>query len=354
MAYTAGAAGVHQPVQIHGLVAAVKANHAAADNACSKACAMDDASAHLHTLSIVPGAPHPGNHPEGWYRYLFVTIPTELRVNYMPADSPTEDKPKQFLGLSSAQTIGSALAAVTSALVGSFLGVAGTLIGAALGSIVATVGAALYARTLSSAATIALTKIPQQRRRGLRADDGDVPVAIASAESGEPQAKPAGRRFTPKIWMKLGAVSAAAFVLAMVGLTAVEFGTNQPISSLVSSTSSIDDGAAKHTTTLGKALSGDTTVPGETDTSTEDVGQVPGQREEGSNDEAGLTSNGSPSGGDSGSTETDEPGTKELGGTLPADLAPETEQSLEPAPETGQTSEPEFFSDPGSAEQPTP
>ena len=78
----------------------------------------------------------------------------------MPADSANEDKPKQLLGLSGTQTIGSALAAVTSALVGSFLGVAGTLIGAALGSIVATVGAALYARTLSSAATVALRKIP--------------------------------------------------------------------------------------------------------------------------------------------------------------------------------------------------
>ena len=64
-------------------------------------------------------------------------------------------KPKQLLGLSGTQTIGSALAAVTSAFVGSFLGVAGTLIGAALGSIVATVGAALYARTLSSAAAVA-------------------------------------------------------------------------------------------------------------------------------------------------------------------------------------------------------
>ncbi|MET1087607.1 MAG: hypothetical protein ABWY04_10890 [Arthrobacter sp.] len=272
----------------------------------------------------------------------------------MPADSATEDKPKQFLGLSGTQTIGSALAAVTSALVGSFLGVAGTLIGAALGSIIATIGAALYARTLSSAATMALTKIPQQRRRGLRADNRAVPVASAPSGTDEPQAKPASRRFTPKTWIKLGAVSAAAFVLAMVGLTAVEFGTNQPISSLVSSTSSIDDGAAEHTTTLGKALSGNTTAPGETDKSTEDAGQVPGPLEEGSNEDGDLTSNGSPSGGNSGSTGTDEPGTKELGDTLPTDLTPETKQSLEPAPETGQTSEPEVFSGPGAAEQPRP
>ncbi|MDQ0869435.1 hypothetical protein QFZ70_001908 [Arthrobacter sp. V1I9] len=272
----------------------------------------------------------------------------------MPAESANDDKPKQFLGLSGTQTIGSALAAVTSALVGSFLGVAGTLIGAALGSIVATVGAALYARTLSSAATMALTKIPQRGRQGRQADDGDVLAAVAPAGSGEPQAKPAGKRLTPRTWIKVGAVSAAAFVLAMVSLTAVEFGTNQPISSLVSSTSSIDDGATERTTTLGTALSGNTTVPGETDTSTENVGQVPGQVENSPHEEGGLTTDDISGSGDSGSIGTEEPGANESGDTLPADPAPETEQGLVPAPGTEPTSESEIFSDPGSAEETTP
>ena len=108
-----------------------------------------------------------------------------MRV-YMPADSAADDKPKQFLGLSGTQTIGSALAAVTSALVGSFTGAAGTLIGAALGSVVATVGAALYARTLSSAATVAMKKIPQRGRGGLTAGDAEVLSASAPAESDAP------------------------------------------------------------------------------------------------------------------------------------------------------------------------
>jgi hypothetical protein len=276
-----------------------------------------------------------------------------MRVN-MPADSANEDKPKQLLGLSGTQTIGSALAAVTSALVGSFLGVAGTLIGAALGSIVATVGAALYARTLSSAATVALKKIPQRRRGELPADDGDLMAASAPAESDDPRAKRVRRQFTPKTWIKVGAVSAAAFVIAMVGVTAVEFGTNQPISSLVSSTSGIDGGATGHTTTLGKALSGNPTVPDETDESTGDVEEVPGQVKEGTNEEGGLTTDGSPSGGDSGSAGTEEPGSDGSSDTPPADLAPETEQSLEPAPETEQTSEPGVLPDSGSAEQPAP
>ncbi|MFJ5695112.1 hypothetical protein ACIP9X_14860 [Arthrobacter sp. NPDC093125] len=272
----------------------------------------------------------------------------------MAADSATEDKPKQFLGLSGAQTIGSALAAVTSALVGSFLGVAGTLIGAALGSIIATVGAALYARTLSSAAILASTKIPQRRRGGLAADDREVLAADAPAQSEEPRAKRVRRQFTPMTWIKVGAVSAAAFVIAMVGVTAFEFGTNQPISSLVSSTSSIDGGAVAHTTTLGKALSGNPTIPDKTDKPIEKVEELPGQVEEGPAKEGGPTTDGSPGGGDSGPAGTEAPGADETGDTLPTDLAPETEQSMEPAPEAEQTSVPEVLTDPGSAGQPAP
>lgn len=286
----------------------------------------------------------------------------------MPADSANEDKPKQLLGLSGTQTIGSALAAVTSALVGSFLGVAGTLIGAALGSIVATVGAALYARTLSSAANVALRKIPQRRRGGLPADDGDVLAASAPAESDGPRAKRLKRQVTPKTWIKLGAVSAAAFVIAMVGVTAVEFGTNKPISSLVSSTSSTD-GATGPTTTLGTALSGNPTVPDKTDASTKDVkegpgqvAQVPGQVQEGANKKDGLTTDGSPSGADSGSAGgsdsgsagTEVPGAGAPSDTMPADVAPETGQSPDPAPATEQTPQPEVSSGSGSAEQPAP
>lgn len=273
-----------------------------------------------------------------------------MRVT-MPADSANDDKPKQqLLGLSGTQTIGSALAAVTSALVGSFLGVAGTLIGAALGSIVATVGAALYARTLSSAATVAMKKIPQRRMIGLPADDDDMLAASAPAESDEPRAKRVWKKFTPKTWIKVGAVSAAAFVIAMVGVTAVEFGTNRPISSLVSSTSSIDGGATGPTTTLGKALTGNATVPDKTDESAENPEETPGKVDGGANGEGAPTTDGSPSGGDSGSAGTGAPGEAEPGATTPADIAPETEQSPEPAPETAQPSEPEVPSDSGSAE----
>lgn len=68
----------------------------------------------------------------------------------------------RLLGLSIPQLLGSAGAAVSAAVVASFLGVAGTLIGAAVGSIVSTVSAAVYTK----AARTAHDSLPVPRRPG--------------------------------------------------------------------------------------------------------------------------------------------------------------------------------------------
>lgn len=69
----------------------------------------------------------------------------------------------------------------------------------------------------------------------------------------------------------------------MVGITAVEFGTQQPISSLVSTTTGIDTGASKQkSTTLGRVLTGNQSPADKSDKSdesTEPVDEVPGQTE---------------------------------------------------------------------------
>jgi hypothetical protein len=204
----------------------------------------------------------------------------------------TEDKPKPLLGLSGTQTIGSALAAVTSALVGSFLGVAGTLIGAALGSIIATVGAAVYARTLSKAARVARSTMPLRRRRNLPERDREM-LAANDAAAAESWSQRLRKQFTPRTWIKLAAVSAGVFVVAMVGITAVEFGTKQPISTLVSSTTGIDSGAAEHETTLGNILGGTERVSQKTDTpdQTDETAQPDDQTSE-QDDEDNSTDNG--------------------------------------------------------------
>src|SRR4051812_7762824 len=60
---------------------------------------------------------------------------------------PSPDQPKKA-SLSAAQVAASALAAVSSAVVASYFGVAGTLIGAALASVITTVSASVYATSL--------------------------------------------------------------------------------------------------------------------------------------------------------------------------------------------------------------
>ncbi len=264
----------------------------------------------------------------------------------MADDSAADDKPKKFLGLSGTQTIGSAMAAVTSALVGSFLGVAGTLIGAALGSIVATVGAALYARTLSSAATVALKKIPKARVGALR--EVEKVAANAPSEAIEQPTKPARKPIAPMMWVKVGLASAAAFAIAMVGITAVEFGTSQPISSLVSSTTGIDRASSAHKTTLG-FLGGSQEAPEQTDKPAKQD-EDPAKTGDGAADDAVPTDDSSVGG--NSSTKIEEPGVGESNGTeqYPAP-APETGQTAEPAPETTQAPAPEEIQEPGPSGQ---
>ncbi|AIJ26545.1 hypothetical protein [Amycolatopsis methanolica] len=61
-----------------------------------------------------------------------------------------EESAEKKSGLSPAQVVASALAAVTAAFLGSTLGVAGTVIGAGVASIVTTVGSEIYLRSLRS------------------------------------------------------------------------------------------------------------------------------------------------------------------------------------------------------------
>jgi hypothetical protein len=250
----------------------------------------------------------------------------------MAEDSSAEDKPK-LLGLNGAQTIASALAAVTSAFAGSFLGVAGTLIGAALGSVVATVAAAIYARTLSSAAVAAKKTLPVPRLRGLRngglpaSDDGTERAGVSRAVA-DFKSKLTARRFTPRTWAKIGVVSAASFLIAMAGITMVELGTSKPISALVASSTSSAPAAED---------GGETTEPGEAE---------PGQVDDGAG-QTGTTDG--TSGGTDGSTGVEDPATGQTDGTTPVETVPEPVPA--PGSETGEVAEPEVVTDPGTGQQ---
>lgn len=254
----------------------------------------------------------------------------------MPEDSRTVDeKAKPFLGLSGTQTMGSALAAVTSAVVGSFLGVAGTLIGAALGSVVATIAGALYARTLDSAAVVAKRKLERSRtnfgrRRPTEDPLEDTPLSLANAVASE---KSRTRKLTPKAWIRIASVSAAAFAVAIIGITAFEFGTSKPISSLVTASStSSDDGAVR--TTLGAALTGQQTVSDESAPPADESQQAPAEGDGSGGTEESTTEETAPATVDEGSTDPAVPGTDVPEATQPADPGTDTGTGIETAPAT--------------------
>ena len=164
------------------------------------------------------------------------------------------EKDERTLGLSAAQVAGSALAAVSGAILASTAGVTGTVIGAAVASVVATVGAAIYTWSLRRT-TVAVRKTAAQVRQAALVS-GPLPRTVvqgplrtikerAAAKSAEresdtrdpddPDSDPdsdedSWRRAIP--WGKVLLASLAITVLALAGITVVEAVTGKPISSV--------------------------------------------------------------------------------------------------------------------------
>ena len=192
-------------------------------------------------------------------------------------DETSDDRDRRDLGLSPAQVLGSALAAVSGAFSASWLGTTGTLIGAAVGSVIATVGAAIYTHSLRRTGQ-AVKRTAVQVRHGalltgpiLRPDPGtaqDAPVRDPNAPGrGAHVAEPPAEADTPGErrtrlagffsgsrdlpWVKVALASVAVLVAALGGITAVEAVTGQPIASLLGQ----DDGNG---TTVGHVVGADT------------------------------------------------------------------------------------------------
>ena len=104
-------------------------------------------------LTLTDRSPTPSRHPTS-------DLPTEIipAATVLPRHRPHRRPPSTWaddsdeedgkFSLSITQIAASTAAAVTAALIGSQLGVAGTLVGAALASIVSGVGAAIYSHSL--------------------------------------------------------------------------------------------------------------------------------------------------------------------------------------------------------------
>ena len=153
------------------------------------------------------------------------------------------------------QSLAGALAAVTSAVLLSTVGVAGTLIGAALGSLAATVGSAVYSYYIratqdrvASAGTVAVTRLGHGRSRGPstpgEAGETPGPNGEAPAPTGEDphlgaaledaRNPPAGGVTTVLAglpWKRIAVVATGLFVAAMVVILAFELVTGRAVSS---------------------------------------------------------------------------------------------------------------------------
>ncbi len=183
----------------------------------------------------------------------------------------SQEKDDRTLGLSPAQVAGSALAAVSGALLASFAGTTGTIIGTAIGSVVATVGAAIYTASLKRTSDAVRRTAAQVRQTALVS--GPLPRTVAqgplrglkdrgtkSGPGGEPDSRPENepqnqhqngpqngpqsepdtrtgdegaktRRSLP--WGKTLLAAAAVTVIALGGITTFEAVTGRTIASII-------------------------------------------------------------------------------------------------------------------------
>ena len=132
------------------------------------------------------------------------------------------------------QVLAGALAAVTAALIGSTMGVAGTVVGAGLASVISTVGGAVYLRSIQRTRdSVRTVRAKVVGRSGgatvlVSTDDeepapepGDEVDASASDEPVAEDRPPAEKRRLR--WPVLVVTSVAAFALGMVAVTGVEW-----------------------------------------------------------------------------------------------------------------------------------
>jgi len=161
----------------------------------------------------------------------------------------SEHAPDRILsGINFPKVIAGTLAAVSAAVVGSFLGVAGTLIGAAVASIVGSVGTEIYERSLHRGAKKLQTLAPSFIKAP--AAVGTPSVAAATEEDRPSHTIPEPARTRQIRWGRAVMIAGALFVLAMGSITVAELLTGKSVESAVG-------GSSSGGTTVGSILSGD-------------------------------------------------------------------------------------------------
>src|SRR5688572_25151788 len=121
-------------------------------------------------------------------------------------------QPRFWSGIDIPKTLAGTLAAVSAAVCGSFLGIAGTLIGAAVVSLISSIGTELYHRSID------------RGTKKLQAALIAAPAAAGTPEVTAAHEPPSGDNKPPRRirWKRVGLVAAALFVLGLGTLTTVE------------------------------------------------------------------------------------------------------------------------------------
>ncbi len=154
---------------------------------------------------------------------------------------PEDEEKPRGVQLSATQLAAGALAAVSSAVVASFFGLAGTLIGAALASVISTTSAALYSNSLQKTNERLRRARSQLTGKQARIQETRVQETPAAAPATQvlpahldPRRAPA-RTPRPR-WIRVAGYAAAVFVMAMGIVTGIELLGQRPVSSLVGDT----------------------------------------------------------------------------------------------------------------------
>jgi hypothetical protein len=133
-------------------------------------------------------------------------------------------------GIDVPKVIGGTLAAVSAAVVGSFLGVGGTLAGAAIASLIGSLGTEIYTRPISRGAKRLQALAPAIVRAP--AAVGTPPVAAATEEDSPSHLVPPAARQKVR-WRRVILVAGGLFLLTMASLTVAELVTGGSVASTV-------------------------------------------------------------------------------------------------------------------------
>ncbi len=152
---------------------------------------------------------------------------------------------------------GSALGAVSSAVLLSTLGAAGTIFGAALGSLVITVGGSIYTQSLQKTKD----RVVNVRGNGQRSTSSQSPGSTVVESSNAPPRSSEDPEELPKKslpWKRIIGLSVGLFVAVMALILVFELSTGRPVSSYTGGSSDTKTGTTFSGLTSG---SRDSDVP---------------------------------------------------------------------------------------------